>query len=84
MKNACPFSAWRGINQFKTIFGGAPVCRSSSELCRSLGDRPKNTTSRSISKQTCRHHGISLEASFPCKVNVSPSPSKTWNTEICY
>lgn len=84
MKNACPFPAWCGINQFKTIFGGAPVCRSSSEPSRSPGDRPKNTTPQSISKQACCHHCISPEASFPCKGNVSPSSSKTQNTKICY
>ena len=84
MKNACPFPAWRGINQFKTIFGGALVCRSSSKLSRSLGDRPKNPTYWRISKQTCRHHCISPEASFPCEVSLSPSPLTAQRTKICY
>lgn len=84
MKNACPFPAWRGINQFKTIFRGALVCRSSSELSRSLGDRPKRPTYWRISKQACRHHGLSPEASFPCEVSVSPSPSKAQRTETDY
>ena len=32
MKNARPIPSWHGINQFKTIFGGALVCRSSNKL----------------------------------------------------
>lgn len=76
MKNACPFPAWHGINQFRTIFGGALVCRSSSELLRSLGDRPKNTTYWGISKQTCCHHCMEPEDSSPCQVSMSPAPPR--------
>lgn len=76
MKNACPFPAWRGINQFRTIFGGALVCRSSSKLSRSPGDRPKNTTYWGISKQTCCLYCINPKASSPCQVSMRPAPPK--------
>lgn len=62
MKNACPSCAWRSINQFKTIFGGVPIFRSSTKLSRSPGDRLPNTTYCRISKQTCCHHCSSPEA----------------------
>lgn len=74
MKNAYPFPAWHGINQFRTIFGGALVCRSSSELSRSLGDRSKNTTYWGISKQTCPRRCIGPEALSPQQVSVSLAP----------
>lgn len=74
MKNACPFPAWRGINQFKTIFGGALVCRSFSERLCPRGDGPKSTTYWGISKQTCRHHCVNPEAPSLCEVSLSPAP----------
>lgn len=74
MKNACPFPAWHGINQFRTIFGGALFCRSSSKFARSLGDRPKNTTYWRISKQTCHHCCIDPGAFSSWQVSVSPAP----------
>ena len=76
MKNACPFPAWHGINQFRTIFGGALVCRSSSKLSRSLGDRSKNTTYWGISKQTCHPCCIDPEAFSSRQVSMSPAPPR--------